>query len=157
MKRQTWLSQQGCGDTCADSSGRPAERHYPVIRRASSGKDSEITVAKSLWSRNSKGLESRGLQPRLVSSDCSAVKMSFLPLRGQRSPKRRLLGVNVPLSEESKHVWCYDQPLDQNCGLATTTNLSVSMGYTNVAGIEWEWNCKSPQEQSLHWMHLSSL
>src|SRR5664280_3894614 len=40
---------------------------------------------------------------------------------------------------------------------ATTTNLSVSMGCTNVAGIEWKWNCKSPQEQSLHWMHLSSL
>ena len=40
---------------------------------------------------------------------------------------------------------------------ATTTNLSVSMGYTNVAGIEWKGNCKSPQEQSLHWMHLSSL
>ncbi len=39
----------------------------------------------------------------------------------------------------------------------TTTNLSVSMGYTNVAGIEWKGNCKSPQQQSLHWMHLSSL
>jgi|ERR1022692_256945 hypothetical protein len=38
-------------------------------------------VIHPLWSRNSKGLESRGLQPRLVSSDCLAAKMSFLTLR----------------------------------------------------------------------------
>ena len=32
-------------------------------------------------SRNSIGLKRRGLQPRLVSSDCLAAKMSFLTLR----------------------------------------------------------------------------
>ena len=34
-----------------------------------------------VWSRNSKGLKRRGLQARLVSSDCLAAKMSFLTLR----------------------------------------------------------------------------
>src|SRR5664280_2425949 len=43
------------------------------------------TVALSnktpVWSRYSNGLKRRGLQARLVSSDCLAAKMSFLTLR----------------------------------------------------------------------------
>src|ERR1022692_1769581 len=50
-----------------------------IVRRFSRFKSRNFL--HPLWSRNSKGLESRGLQPRLVSSDCLAAKMSFLTLR----------------------------------------------------------------------------
>ena len=55
----------------------------------------------------SPGLESRGLQPRLVSSDCLAAKMSFLTLRDAGERRCSTPTIPVGLKRETMNGNCW--------------------------------------------------